>query len=161
MARYDHLPIWAAALKTAVAIERAAARFPRAHRYVLGADMRRASQRVCGLVVRANAARGERARALEHLVLAVEQLKLLVQLGKEVRAFASFAEFEDIARSVVELGKQSGGWRRRQGTRQEPEAAPGSGCGARNDHCAPAPPSAGRMQSDGIGTTSSYPGAGR
>ena len=32
MARYDHLPIWKAALELAVATERAAAHFPRSHK---------------------------------------------------------------------------------------------------------------------------------
>ena len=68
MARYDHLPLWHAALKTAIAIERAVARFPRAHKYGLGADLRRQGQRVCALVVRANAARSERAQTVERLV---------------------------------------------------------------------------------------------
>lgn len=113
MARYDHLPLWHAALKTAVAIERAVARFPRAHKYGLGADLRRQGQRVCALVVRANAARSERAQTVERLVYSVEELKLLVQLGKEIRVYASFAEFEEIARSVVDLGRQSGGWWRK------------------------------------------------
>lgn len=119
MARYDHLPLWHAALKTAVAIERAVARFPRAHKYGLGADLRRQGQRVCALVVRANAARSERAQTVERLVYSVEELKLLVQLGKEIRVYATFAEFEEIARSVVDLGRQSGGWWRKV----KPEAA--------------------------------------
>ena len=57
MARYDHLPLWHAALKTTVALERAVARFSRAHQYVLASDLRRQAQRVCALVVSANAAR--------------------------------------------------------------------------------------------------------
>jgi len=158
MARYDHLPIWAAAFNTAVAMERAVARFPRAHRYVLGADLRRVSQRICALIVRANEARDERSRVLDQLVITVEQLKLFIQLGKELRAFASFAEFENLARSAVELGRQSGGWRRQASARAEPEAASGGGRGVRNDHCAPAPPAASAV---GIAATPPYPRAGR
>ncbi len=45
-------------------------------------------------------------------MLAVEELQLLIQTGKEVRAFASFQEFERAAELAVALSKQSGGWRR-------------------------------------------------
>jgi hypothetical protein len=62
-------------------------------------------------VVVANGERERRAQALDRLVLAVEEIKLLIQMGKEVRAFASFKEFQRAAELSVALGKQSGGWR--------------------------------------------------
>lgn len=89
MARYDHLPIWAAAFANAVAIEHAVARFPRSHRYVLGADLRRVSQRICALIVRANEARDERGRVLEPLTISVEQLKRVLN-----RCRAALHDFE-------------------------------------------------------------------
>ena len=112
MARYDHLPIWATALGLAVRMERAVARFPRAHRYALGSDLRSAARQVCRAIVAANAARDERPQRVEALAWRIDDLRLLIQLGKELRVFASFAEFEDIARSLAELGKQCGGWLR-------------------------------------------------
>src|SRR5437762_4048574 len=103
MARYDHLPIWKDATRLAVVLEEAVRRFPRYHKYTLGTDLRRQAYAVCRGVVVANNEREGRARALERLVVAVEELKLLVQMGKEVRAFASFKEFEKAAEFAVAL----------------------------------------------------------
>jgi hypothetical protein len=44
------------------------------------------------------------------LCSAVDDLKISMQLGKTVKAFGSFAEFEALAKLVHELGQQSGGW---------------------------------------------------
>lgn len=123
MARYDHLPIWKTAMDLAVGLEGAVRRFPRYHKYTLGADLRRQALRICSLVVRANNAQDERARVLDQLILAVEELKTLLQLGKELRAFANYHDFVQAAEQAVSLGRQSGGWRRRA----RPEASPQGG----------------------------------
>ena len=112
LARYDHLPIWKDAVALATLLEEAVRRFPRYHKYALGTDLRRQAYAVCRGVVVANGEREGRARAVERLAVTVEKLKLLVQMGKEVKAFASFKEFERAAELAVALSKQSGGWRR-------------------------------------------------
>lgn len=40
-------------------------------------------------------------------MLAVEDLKVLITLAKEIRGFASFKEFQQAAELAVALGKQS------------------------------------------------------
>ena len=52
MARYQHLPIWRAAMDLALGLEQAAAGFPRVHRYSLGAELRRSAQQILGGVMR-------------------------------------------------------------------------------------------------------------
>ena len=42
-----------------------------------------------------------------HRVLAVDDLKRLIQLGKALGAFARFAEFQGIAEAAVTLGRLS------------------------------------------------------
>ena len=113
MARYEHLPIWRDAVRLVVLIEEAVRRFPRYHKYALGSDLRRQALGVCRLIIRANNARQRRDQQIERLVLAVEDLKVQIQLAKEVKAFASFSEFEQAARLAVSLGRQSGGWWKR------------------------------------------------
>lgn len=114
MARYTHLPIWKDAIDLAVHLEKAVQRFPRYHKYSLGSDLRECARRLCRLVVRANEARAAaRGKVLEELVLTVEDMKTLLTLGQETRAFGSFNEFATAADLVVSLGKQSGGWWRR------------------------------------------------
>ena len=113
MARTRHLPIWRTAFDLAAHLERCVARFSRAHKYALGSELRQTARRLCRLVTRANAARAEqRARVLDELVMAVEDMKTLLLLAQEVRAFASFNEFAGATELTVSLGKQSGGWRR-------------------------------------------------
>lgn len=55
MARTAHLPIWKVAIDLAVHLEKAVARFPRSHKYSLGSDLCQCAQRLCRLIVRANA----------------------------------------------------------------------------------------------------------
>lgn len=50
-------------------------------------------------------------RWLLRLVRAIDDLKLQLQLAKELALFQHFAEFEQLAGLAVEVGKQSGGWR--------------------------------------------------
>lgn len=122
MARYDHLPIWKTALDLALAVERAVAHFPRSHKYALGTDLRRSAQRICELVVRANADEARRADTLDDLISTVEETKTLTTLGKELRAFHDFNQFARIAELAVSLGKQSGGSRRQcRSTGQRPD----------------------------------------
>ena len=97
---------------------------PHYHKYTLGPDLRQTSQRLCRWVARANNASAEgRYAALEQLVLAVNEMKTLLTLSQEMRAFANFNEFAQATELAVVLGKQSGGWRRRV----RPEAASHSG----------------------------------
>ena len=56
MARYEHLPIYKAALDVAVGFEKLVAGFSRYHKYTLGTELRNGSRRVVEQVVRANAA---------------------------------------------------------------------------------------------------------
>jgi len=113
MARYQHLPIWRDANRLLVLLEQAVRGFPRYHKYTLGSDLRRQAMRVCRLIIRTNNARVARDQELERLVLAVEDLKLMIQLGKELEAFRSFKEFQQATELAVALGRQSSGWWKR------------------------------------------------
>ena len=105
MSHTRHLPIWKAALDLAVHLEHAVRRFPRYHKYTLGTELRQTAQRLCRLVARAT--------ALDELVLGVEEMKTLLTLAQEIKAFANFNEFAGATELTLSLGKQSGGWRRR------------------------------------------------
>ncbi len=97
MARYQHLPIWVAANRLVRVLELAVRQFPRYHKYTLGSDLRQQAIKVCRLIIRANESRERRALILEQLCLTVEDLKLLIQLAKEIKAFASFKQFQEAA----------------------------------------------------------------
>lgn len=83
--------------------------FPRYHKYTLGSEPRCQAREVCGLIMRA----ADQSGWLQRLVMAVDDLKLAVQLAKELEAFRSFKEFQAIAKLAVAVGKQSVGWHKR------------------------------------------------
>ncbi|MCL4758068.1 MAG: four helix bundle protein [Rhodocyclaceae bacterium] len=116
--RYRHTPLWRDASRFLVEVEQAVRRFPRYHKYTLGAELRTQAMNVCRLVARAAQANeaGERERLVGQLVWQIEDLKMSVQLAKELEAFASFAQFQRLAEQAVALGKQSGGWWKRART---------------------------------------------
>lgn len=110
MARYEHLPIWHAAMKLSVGIGRAVAQFSRYHKYALGAELRRGAQATLGRIVRAARASTQRVAELESLVVAVEHLKGQLTLARELRCRSSFTVWAELAEMAVGFGKQSEGW---------------------------------------------------
>ncbi|WP_119289586.1 four helix bundle protein [Azohydromonas sediminis] len=114
MARHEHLPIYKAAFDVAVHIERVVAGFPRYHKYTLGTELRQGSRAVLQRVVRANNARTVAARAAELLQLReeIDALLLTMRVGKERKAFKSFAAYLHAVEQVGSVARQNEGWLR-------------------------------------------------
>jgi hypothetical protein len=108
---YEALPIYKAAMDVVVRIDGAVQRFAKGHKYTLGARLRETTVDIVVLIARCNR-RAERARELPVLCDRVEELKLLINLGKEVKAFASFNQFAEVMDQVVALARQAEAWRR-------------------------------------------------
>jgi len=64
-------------------------------------------------VVRANAQRDRVATLLE-LREQLEELKVLLRLGQDLKVFSGFSAFEHAISQVVELAKQNEGWLKSQ-----------------------------------------------
>ncbi|MBI4686691.1 MAG: four helix bundle protein [Nitrospirae bacterium] len=109
MARYEHLPIYKKAMDLAVYIENVVKGFSRYHKYSIGADLRNLSRGVVTLIISANS-REEKLPALLTLRDAIEELKVMINICKEVKAFRSFTAFQTAAESIVDIGRQSEGW---------------------------------------------------
>jgi hypothetical protein len=138
VARYEHLPIYKAALDAAVHFEQVVAGFSRYHKYSLGTELRQASREVIQQVIRANAAR-ERLPQLLKLRDDLEAVLVLLRLAKEVKAFKSFQSYQHAAELVVSVCRQNEGWiksvdqdaprtsvpRRRESSGSGPRPAPG------------------------------------
>ena len=139
------LPIWRDANRLLKEIETAVRAFPRYHKYTVDSDLRVLAMRDCRLLARALAASGEqRLASMRQLLDTVGDLKITIQLAREVQAFAGFAAFERSATLAVAIGKQGGAWLRRlSATGARPEDDPGV-C---RDHCAPAGPGASNTRS--------------
>lgn len=110
MAHSRHLPICKAALDLAVHLENAVRRFPLQHKYAMGTELRQTSQRLYLSMARTNNA-GLKPRLVVRvqLVLAVDEMKTLLTLAQEIRAFANFNELAQVNELAATLGKQSGG----------------------------------------------------
>ncbi len=109
----ERLPIWRDSQQLLLQIEVAVRGFPRYHKYTVGAELRRQAMRVCQILSRAIAAHNEqRIRRVQQLLEVLGDLKITVQLAKELKAFASFRAFGEIAELTVAIGKQGGAWLR-------------------------------------------------
>jgi len=107
------LPIWRDANALLLAIEQAVHHFPRYHKYAIGQEMRQQAMLICRLIVRAYHHKAQREQWVEQLNEAVDDLKIQIQLAKELQAFRHFQTFQSIAELAVAIGKQSGGWKQR------------------------------------------------
>lgn len=103
-------PIAKLAMRVLACVEEAVTRFPRRHRYTLGSDLRNRAMAVARAAHMAWRDQGGRHQRVRDLAAAIDDLKLTLQLGKEVNAFVSFGQFEAVARLVNDLGRQCGGW---------------------------------------------------
>lgn len=109
MARYEHLPIYKKAMDLAVYVENAVRGFSRYHKYSIGSDLRNLSRRVVTLIIAANS-RADKREALLTLRDTLEELKVVINICKEVNAFKSFKTFQRAAESAVDIGRQCEGW---------------------------------------------------
>ncbi len=117
---YESLPIFRAAMDCAVRVDAVVMRFPKGHKFTLGARLRDTPADVLLLVARANRRTG-RAESLAALCDQIEDLKLLVNLGKEVKAFPSFRAYAEVVEQVVGLARQAEAWRRSVVSKERPE----------------------------------------
>ena len=88
MARYEHLPIYKAALDMTVHFEKLVAGFSRYHKYTLGTELREGSRAVLQQVLRANNAKdcGGELKIIAAILKAPVIEKILTHLGLQARA---------------------------------------------------------------------------
>jgi hypothetical protein len=104
------LPIWRDSNRLVVEVELAVRNFARYHKYTLGTDLRRQAMGIMRLLTRALHDDTQRLRYVKRLVLAIDDLKVMLQMGKELRAFDNFRRFQQLAELAVGVGRQAGAW---------------------------------------------------
>jgi hypothetical protein len=117
---YEALPISKVAMDVAVRVDAVVQRFAKAHKYTLGGRLRETTLDVVMLIARCNR-RAERARQIPLLCDRIADLKLMINLGKEVKAFSSFRQFAEVMDQVVMLARQAEAWRRATVAKAGPE----------------------------------------
>ncbi len=109
MAYYEHLPIYRKAMETAVYFENIVRNFSRYNKYNLGAEMRTKSRDIIKLIIKANSSRNK-LPPLYELREHIEELKILIRISKESKAFHNFNSFKNAMECVVSVSKQNEGW---------------------------------------------------
>ena len=111
MSYYEGLPIYRAAMNTALVIEGEVRSFGRFHKYQLGSRLRDLAFDCVRLVAAAQRRTG-RLEALDALCDAVADLQVSINFGREVGAFASIKRAVGVMEQVVVLARQAEGWRK-------------------------------------------------
>ena len=106
MAQSEHFPIYKRAYDLCLYSEQIVRNFSRYHKYSLGQDLRDGARRVHKLIVRANARR-DKVPVLLTLREEVEELKVLLRLCQDVKAFPNFNSFEHAIMQVTDIAKQT------------------------------------------------------
>jgi hypothetical protein len=136
MRHLKQLPLWRDANRLLLEVEQAVRLFPRYHKYTLGSELRHTAMRLCQCIHRAFTRQGSRQKMVQQVAELSDDIKLQIQLAREIRAFANFAQFQRVAELAVSIGKQAGGW-----LKQARAEAARQGRMPRDPiHCAPASP---------------------
>ena len=107
--QYDNLPIYKSALDFCVYIETIVKGFNKYEKYTIGEDLRNYSKEILFLVHKANISFDKKDK-LELLRDKCEEVKMLIQLSKELKAFKSFKQFEVSSKLIVSIARQSQAW---------------------------------------------------
>jgi hypothetical protein len=113
MAQTEHLLIYKRSYDLCLYFEQIVKNFSRYHKYSLGSDLREGTRRALKLIVRANARR-DKAPVLLDLREELEELKVLLRLCHDAKAFANFNSFEYAITQVTDIAKQNEGWLKSQ-----------------------------------------------
>jgi hypothetical protein len=110
---YENLPVYKKALDLAVYIETIVFYFSRYHKYTVGTDLRNLSRHIVVLIAKANL-KSVRKETLAQSLESIEELKILIRICKETKAFRSLKSYEFAARLTIDVARQCEGWYRRQ-----------------------------------------------
>ena len=107
-------PVVRTAERLMLELTKAIQNFARFHRHGFGSDLSKQVVGVARLCHRAWRDTAGRKAWLKQVRFAVDDLKLSMQLGCQLRVFRSNRQFEYLFRIADELGRQIGGWFKHQ-----------------------------------------------
>jgi len=113
MAQTEHLPIYKRTYDLCLYFEQVVRNFSRYHKYSLGADLRDGARKVLKLVVRANSRR-DKAPVLLAVREELEELKAMLRLCQDVKAFPNFNSFGHAIEMVTEIRLSQTGYGERE-----------------------------------------------
>lgn len=113
MARYEHLPIYKAAMDLAVYMEKEVKNMSRYDKYTLGTELRQRAITAVTYVVRVNSEINKEP-LLKELSILIEEIRQVLFIAKETGALASFGIYKNMMQRVETLSKQNAGWLKSQ-----------------------------------------------
>ena len=109
MAGSETLPIYKSALSLAVYMEQIVRGFEKYHKYTMGVELREKSKTLLFAINRVNMS-DDKVKALATLRDACEDMKVLIQIAKELQSFKNFKQFEHSSLLTVTVCKQAQAW---------------------------------------------------
>lgn len=111
MARYENLAIYRKAMQLTVFCEDVVAHFSRYHKYTVGTKLRELAYRTAVLIVKANnRPKPERKELIAELRDTVEEMKIVLNVAHELKAFNNAKSFFNAMEMAADIGRQSEGW---------------------------------------------------
>ena len=93
-----NFPIWRDAEQLCIEIEQAVRNFPRYHKYTIGSELRTLASGVLSAVTHAINNTEDKLYWVKKLTILIEELKLKIQIAKQLKVYQNFKQFEVIAR---------------------------------------------------------------
>lgn len=108
---YDSLPIYKSAMQLCIYVETIVKGFEKYHKYAIGSEMRACSREILYQIQRSTTSdKCERLYNLKCLKNKSEEMKMILYLAKELKAFKSFAQFEHSSKICVDICRQAQAW---------------------------------------------------
>lgn len=107
---YEELNVYKKCLELTVYFETTVRGFDKYHKYAIGMDLRKMSQRILMLVAKANI-KFLRVECLTQAIELLEELRILVRIGGEIKAFKQYARTKFPTECIISALKQCEGWK--------------------------------------------------
>lgn len=105
------LPIWRDCNLLLLQIGQAVRKFPKYHKYTLDSDLRKQAMLIVRYLARAVSAKNQlKLRCVHKLQSLIDEIKVMINLAKELKAFENFKQFQQLTELSVSIGKQNGAW---------------------------------------------------
>lgn len=109
-ALYEDLAVYKKSLELTIYFEDVVRGFDRYHKYAIGLDLRKTSQRILMLVAKANIKRF-RFDCITQAIDLLEELRIMVRICGEIKAFKQYGRTKFPTECIISLLKQCEGWK--------------------------------------------------
>jgi len=106
---YTNLPIFKKAMELNVYLETIIKNFSRYHKYSIGTELRDKSREILYAIYKVYFTQNKK-DAISNIRDSAEELKIIIYLANELKAFRSLRQFEISSKLSFEISKQSQGW---------------------------------------------------